>query len=78
MTFMPTRRSEPRTEPQVSQPIIFLPPYSPDLNLIELMFGNDKMLLKRHRDIDWLVAHQVSILRVSQCKELLSKMVASG
>jgi hypothetical protein len=35
-------------------------------------------LLKRHRDIDWLVAHQVSILRVSQCKELLSKMVASG
>jgi hypothetical protein len=45
--------------------IIYLPPYSPNLNPIELMFGNYKMLLKHHHSIDWLVAHQVSLLNVA-------------
>jgi hypothetical protein len=60
--------------------IIFLPPYSPDLNPIELMFGNYKMSLKRHHGIDWLVAHQVSLLSVSprNAREFFSKMPRSG
>jgi hypothetical protein len=45
--------------------IIYLPPYSPDLNPIELMFGNYKMALKRHHNLDWLVAHHMSLLSVS-------------
>jgi DDE superfamily endonuclease len=36
--------------------VIFLPPYSPDLNPIELMFGEYKKTLKRNSNRSWYVA----------------------
>jgi transposase len=43
----------------VGAKVVYLPPYSPDLNPIELMFGHYKKYLKRHRRTqpDWVEAH---------------------
>jgi transposase len=52
--------------------VIYTAPYSPDLNPIELMFGQYKAALKRHTFLPWDEAHLVGQTR--QCKELLSKV----
>ena len=38
--------------------LIYTAPYSPDLNPIELMFGNYKSYLKRHYHLPWQQAHK--------------------
>jgi transposase len=41
--------------------IVYLPPYSPDLNPIELMFGAYKKRMKRVLGYGWLTAHLVAL-----------------
>ena len=45
--------------------LIKLPAYSPDLNLIELMFGEYKKYLKRHNSEFWDMAHKNGLCCVS-------------
>ena len=45
--------------------ILYLPPYSPDLNPIELMFGQYKQGLKRHHHEHWRTAHMEALASVS-------------
>ena len=56
--------------------IIYLSPYSPDYNPIELMFNMYKMSVKRHaREHDWLVAHNIALCCVKphQARNLYRK-----
>jgi DDE superfamily endonuclease len=41
--------------------IIYLPPYSPDLNPIKMMFHQYKDCLKRYHKEDWLLAHTAAL-----------------
>jgi len=42
--------------------LVFLPPYSPDLNPIELFFGQYKCFLKRiKREHNWVAAHVIAL-----------------
>jgi transposase len=42
--------------------LVYLPPYSPDLNPIELFFGQYKIYLKRiRREYNWVVAHVLAL-----------------
>ena len=45
--------------------IIYLPPYSPDLNPIELMFGQYKVMLKRFFNEKLSVAHTFALQSVT-------------
>ena len=45
--------------------LIYTAPYSPDLNPIELMFGNYKSYLKRHYHLPWQQAHEEGLRYVS-------------
>ena len=46
--------------------IVYLPPYSPDLNPIELMFSLYKKTLKRECNIyDWWTSHCIALESVS-------------
>ena len=45
--------------------LIYTAPYSPDLNPIELMFGNYKSYLKRHYHLPWQQAHEEGLQYVS-------------
>mmetsp|Transcript_26771 Transcript_26771/g.30076 ORF Transcript_26771/g.30076 Transcript_26771/m.30076 type:complete len:92 (+) Transcript_26771:626-901(+) len=45
--------------------VIKLPAYSPDLNPIELMFGEYKKYLKRHNSEPWDMAHEHGLCSVS-------------
>ena len=44
--------------------VLYLAPYSPDLNPIELMFGQYKMGLKRHQGLGWWEAHMSALATV--------------
>jgi DDE superfamily endonuclease len=45
--------------------VLYLVPYSPDLNPIELMFNQYKQSLKRHNNLDWWEAHMKDITSVT-------------
>ena len=45
--------------------LIYTAPYSPDLNPIELMFGNYKSYLKRHYHLPWQQAHEEGLQYVN-------------
>jgi DDE superfamily endonuclease len=53
----------------VGAKVVYLPPYSPDLNPIELMFGHYKKYLKRHRRHHpvWVDAHIQALHSVDAC-----------
>jgi transposase len=59
--------------------LIFLPPYSPDLNPIELAFGYVKGYLKEHQDLLGLMPHKDLVqagfesITQSQCKGWITK-----
>jgi DDE superfamily endonuclease len=44
--------------------VMYLPPYSPDLNPNELMFGEYKAALKRHHNKHWADAHMLGLYTV--------------
>ena len=57
--------------------LIFLPPYSPDMNPIELAFGYIKGYLKEHQDLLGITPHkdvQAAFDSITtQCKEWIAK-----
>jgi hypothetical protein len=44
--------------------VIYTAPYSPDLNPIELMFGQYKAALKRNTKLPWAQAHLLGLMSV--------------